>query len=80
MNKTIYFAWINNHTDSRDDDVLKISAANKKTAERYAEVYASTRGNCSVGDIYTRKEFKKDHPEWHSLLWGVESEEAYKND
>jgi len=67
----IYFAWINNHTDRRDDDVLKVKAQSRKEAKRYADDYCLSRGGVSVMRVFTRKEFKRFDPGWHRLLWGV---------
>jgi hypothetical protein len=67
----IYFAYIHNNTDSRDDDVIKMDMKSFEGAEAYANSYVMGRGNCTLGKVYTRKEFKKSHPDWHSLMWGV---------
>lgn len=77
MDSMIFFAWIYNHTDRRDDDVLKIEASDRQIAINHALRWASSRGGCSLGMVYSRKEFKEEHPEWHTLLWGDKAEKAY---
>jgi hypothetical protein len=64
----IYFVWLHNKTDCRDDDVLKIGVRSKGQATRIAHQMAQS--NFSVGRTFTRQEFKKYDPEWHSLQWG----------
>lgn len=64
----IYFAWLHNKTDQRDDEVFKIRAQSKGQAKRIA--HQMCRSNFNVGRIFKRQEFKEWHPWWHSLLWG----------
>ena len=64
----IYFAWLSNHTDCQDDDVLKIWAKDKREARKEAEDFC--RCNFSISSIFTLKEFKKYDPDFHSLFWG----------
>jgi len=64
----IYFAWLSNKTDSRDDMWLKIKANSKKQAKRIAE--ENCRSNFRVSNIYTRKQMKKKDPWVHANEWG----------
>lgn len=64
----IYFVWLHNKTDQRDDDVLKIKAQSKGQATRIA--HQMCRSNFYVGRTFTRQEFKAYDPWWHSLRWG----------
>lgn len=68
----IYFAWINNWTDRRDDDVLKIEVNSQEEAVKYAQGWCKNRGGCSVGYVVDRRTFKKREPGWHTLMWGSE--------
>ena len=64
----IYFAWLKNNTDSRDDEPLKISAKTKQEAYKIAANHLENR--FTIGFVYTRQEFKKFDPWWHSVEWG----------
>ena len=70
--KRLFFAMLENGTDSRDNDCLKILAKTKSEARRIAE--ARCRYNYTVGSVFTRKGLKRYDPEWHALLWGVPAE------
>jgi len=65
----LFFAYLSNHTDCRDDEVIKIKARDKKQAREIAE--GVCRINFTIIDIYTRQQLKRNYPEWHSLLWGT---------
>lgn len=67
----IYFVWLHNKADHRDDSVLKIKAQSKRQATRIAQEMCQP--NFYVGRTFTRKEFKEYDPWWHSLLWGQEA-------
>jgi len=65
--RKIFFVWLSNTTDSRDDEPIKIKARTKKEAEEVAEDYLG--GRFLISDTYTRKEFKKAEPWWHAAMW-----------
>lgn len=64
----IYFVWLHNRTDKRDDDVLKIKAQSENQATQIARQMC--RSNFYVGRAFTRQEFKEYDPLWHNLRWG----------
>lgn len=64
-----FFVWLRNHTDMRDDEVLKIKAASKATAKTEAGRYYFPN-RFSIHHVYTRHEFKKFEPWWHAHFWG----------
>jgi len=68
-NVRLFFVMLENHTDTRDNDCLKILAKTKPEAMRIAEAHC--RSNFSVGTVFTRKGLKRYDPEWHALLWGL---------
>ena len=67
----IYYAWLRNNTDIRDDEPLKIEAKSKEEAEEIAGNHLGNR--FTIRAIYTRKEFKKTEPWWHAMLWKVKA-------
>jgi len=63
-----YFAWLRNTTDIRDDEPVKIKASSMVAARNIAGQHL--RGRFLIRDVYTRKQFKKLYPWWHSIMWG----------
>ena len=63
-----YFAWLRNTTNFKDDEPVKIKAKSMVEARNIAVKYLE--GRFLIRDIYTRKQFKKFHPWWHSIMWG----------
>lgn len=70
MSKRLYYVYCHNRTDSRDDDVLKIRAATMGKALDHARD-TMARSRWIVGVAYRGPAFKREYPEWHRLLWGV---------
>lgn len=66
----LFFVYVHNNTDVRDDSVIKVRARTRTRAKSL--VVQSERGNVSVGSVMTLKGLKRFDPEWHALLWGVE--------
>lgn len=67
----IYFAWLRNNTDIRDDEPLKIEANSLDEAHKIA--YRHLDNRFTIKAVYSRKEFKKVEPWWHAMLWGSEA-------
>lgn len=72
MAKKIFFVWLSNTTDHRDDEPLKVLASSKDEAKEIASNHLSCR--FLIRDVYTRQEFKRLDPGWHALMW---SSKAY---
>jgi hypothetical protein len=66
--KRIFFVFLENNTDRRDDECLKVRAKTKPEAKKIAEAHC--RSNFTVGKVLTSKGLKRYDPEWHALLWG----------
>ena len=71
----IYFVWLSNNTDNRDDEPIKVKAKSKKEAGEIAEDYLDNR--FTIRRVYTRKEFKKEEPWWHATMWKWKAKNAY---
>jgi hypothetical protein len=67
-----YIVWLENLTDHRDDEPIKVKASSRKKAEEIGQNY--TRGRFGVGRVYTYKEFRKIDPFWHTIFWGKKAE------
>lgn len=65
----IYFAWLSNQTNRKDDDWMKIRAASYEEARSLAIERMDSR-RFSFRYAVTRKEFKKIEPWIHSIEWG----------
>jgi len=70
----IFYVYLHNKTDCRDDEVRKVKAATPKEAKEIASSRDSWRWN--VGRAYRAKDFRKAHPDWYSLLSSVKAESA----
>jgi len=68
----IFFAWLCNKVDNRDDEVVKLRASSKRQAKKIAENYVGYR--FTLGNVFTQKQFKRYEPDWHALLWGQAAE------
>lgn len=68
----LFFVYVHNNTDVRDDNIIKVLARTKGRAKSL--VSERERGNVCVGSVMTRKGLKRYDAEWHALLWGVEPE------
>lgn len=64
-----YYVYMENNTDSRDDEVWKIRARTKDRAKRLAE-QDSRSFRFAVRQVFTQKGIKRYDPYWHTLLWG----------
>ena len=64
----LFFVYLHNNTDERDDEVVKVRARTKNRA--LAVVEPQTRENFTVGSVMTGKGLKRFDAEWHALLWG----------
>lgn len=64
----LFFVYLHNTTDVRDDEVVKVRARTKPRALRLVE--CNTRPNFQIGSVMTGKGLKRFDAEWHALLWG----------
>jgi len=64
----LFFVYLHNNTDVRDDEVVKVRARTKPRA--LALVKERVRSNFTVGKVMTNTGLKRFDAEWHALLWG----------
>ena len=58
--KTKHVVWLNNHTDSRDDEWKAVWAHDKKEAKKIVGESAYGSHRFSLGNVYTIKEFRRE--------------------
>lgn len=63
----IFYVYMHNKADIRDDEVYKCVAKSPEAAKRMA-ARNDTRGRFSVGRAFKAKDFRKVHPDWYGLL------------
>jgi len=66
-----YIVWLNNNTDRRDDEPIKVKAESRGDACRVASDYL--RGRFCIGRVFSLSEFKTFEPWWHRHFWGKEA-------
>ncbi len=69
----IFYVYMTNNTDNRDDRVFKCVARSPEVAKRMAK-RSDSRGRFSIGTVYLAKKFRQAHPDWYSLLSSTEPE------
>lgn len=70
----IFYVYLHNKVDSRDDDVYKCRASSPQVAKRMARNSKGDRFN--IGRTFRPKEFRKRHRDWYDLISGWEPEEV----
>jgi hypothetical protein len=68
----IFYVYMNNNRDNRDDEVYKCVAKSPEAAKRMAQ-RSDGRDRFSVGSALKAKEFRKRYPDWYPLLSGIEA-------
>ena len=66
--KKIFFTVIK--TGEQDTLTLKIESDSIEEAVTLAAQWVTARGDCSVDQILSRKDFKENYPEEHTAFWG----------
>jgi hypothetical protein len=66
----IFYAYLDNRADQRDDDVLKIKAKDATEALSIARDYCKTSGRFELkrDGVYGVKKFRKYFSDWYLLL------------
>lgn len=67
----IYYVQLQNNTDCRDDDVIRVRAKSRNAAYKVARYHCPS--NYSIGTVYSASKFRKEDPEY---WWMVSREEA----
>jgi hypothetical protein len=64
----LFFVYLSNRVDERDDEVVKVQASTKTRALKLvSDKYGCRFG---IGKVMTRQGLKRFYPDWHELLWG----------
>jgi len=71
----IFYVYMRNNTDRRDDEVYKFIAKSPAAAKKMAQ-RKDSRGRFSVGSALRARDFRKQYPDWYSLISGWEAETA----
>lgn len=68
----IFYVYMHNKTDEKDDTVLKVVAPSSVAAKKMAG--RRDRGRFTIGSAYRPKDFKIKHPDWYELLYKQSAE------
>lgn len=77
----LFFVYLHNARDNRDDRVVKVRARTKGGAKRLVAdgeglglSHFGIPDRYGIGQVFTLKGLKRYHADWHALLWGTEPE------
>lgn len=71
----IFYVYMHNKADSRDDEVYKFVAKSSVKAKDMAR-RKDGRGRFNVGSAFRAKDFRIRHPDWYRLLSDQPAETA----
>lgn len=72
----IFYAYLKDDYDNRNDEVLKIRAKDIARARKYAKEFCKIRGIGKAIRIYTSSKFKQYDGRWYDIMKGIYPERA----